>query len=1208
MSQGDGNFNPITLPEDFALKGDFANLYIGDFNGDDRDDIFRQEKGSWDDDDRMTAHVLLSQGDGNFTRIPLPESFELKGDLTNLYIGDFNGDDRDDVLRQKKGGWDDDDSLTAQVLLSELSEDNDSFTRIPLPESFELSGDLTNLYVEDLNGDGLDEILVQKKHPRGERSRTLRILGSDDKENFTEYLLPSALQFNGDGRKLYIADYDGNGFNNDLLVQSFANEARLYSIDFQSIFDASVDQSILNAGDYAALKALHASTNGKRWKNKTGWDFDSETPPSVDAVNGWFGVTVVGNRVTAIDLPSNSLSGTLPSELGDLGKLRELDLSENSLSNAIPSELGSLGNLQQLDLSENSLSNAIPSELASLGNLLSLDLSENDLTGAIPSELGDLGNLQDLDLSENDLNGTLPPELSSLGNLQELHLDNNHVTGTLPSEYGSLNNLQELYLNGNSLTGTIPLKYFSFRNLRNVQTLDLSNNSLTGTIPHRYTQVKLVNLDLSNNSLTGTIPLVYSLAANNGVLSNLDLSNNRLRGTIPDSVKALSTNEQLENPPYVKTQIPDVEAGENFSKDVSTYFGDINDNITSYSAEGLPDGLTIDSSSGAIGGTPTAEGSFTVTVTASDDAGNKVSDEFNIDVRSTSEAAEDEVLNANDYAALKALYHSMNGDSWQTKWDVSSETPPKANEVSDWHGVTVVGSRVTKIELLDNSLSGTLPSELGNLSNLQVLNLNDNLDIYGTIPSELGLLGNLQELELSGHTNENRDRRYGDLKHLSGTIPSELGSLSNLQVLDLSHNRHLSGTIPSELGSLSNLQVLDLEWNEMGGTLPSFLGSLGNLQELDMQVNNLSGTLPSELGSLSNLQVLDLERNFMSGTIPSELGSLSNLQVLDLYRNWDMSGTIPSELGSLSNLQVLELYQTKSLSGTIPSELGFLSNLQELDLSQNSLSGTIPSELGSLGNLQVLDLSYNRMMSGTIPSELGSLGNLQVLDLSYNESLSGTIPSELGSLSNLQNLDLRGNSLSGTIPSFLGSLGNLQNLEMDQNDLSGTLPSELIELSNLEAISLERYDSSGTRGTEFHGGAKDNDFWSSLEKRNDLLYGNGGNDNLDSGPGEDTLYGGSGNDYLHGGSENDTLYGGNGDDILDGNGGSNMLYGNEGADIFNLQVAHDDTTKDPRFDHHTTIGDFENGADKIKLIANLSFSKLYRIRLDGQFDCHSVPL
>ncbi|MBO1351685.1 MAG: hypothetical protein EBE86_031900 [Hormoscilla sp. GUM202] len=40
---------------------------------------------------------------------------------------------------------------------------------------------------------------------------------------------------------------------------------------------------------------------------------------------------------------------------------------------------------------------------------------------------------------------------------------------------------------------------------------------------------------------------------------------------------------------------------------------------------------------------------------------------------------------------------------------------------------------------------------------------------------------------------------------MSGTLPSELGSLSNLQDLYLPYNP-LSGTLPSELGSLSNFK------------------------------------------------------------------------------------------------------------------------------------------------------------------------------------------------------------------------------------------------------------------------------------------------------------------------------------------------------------------------------------------------------------------
>ena len=42
---------------------------------------------------------------------------------------------------------------------------------------------------------------------------------------------------------------------------------------------------------------------------------------------------------------------------------------------------------------------------------------------------------------------------------------------------------------------------------------------------------------------------------------------------------------------------------------------------------------------------------------------------------------------------------------------------------------------------------------------------------------------------------------------MTGEIPSELGGLSNLEVLDLDNNQ-LTGEIPPELGGLSNLTGL----------------------------------------------------------------------------------------------------------------------------------------------------------------------------------------------------------------------------------------------------------------------------------------------------------------------------------------------------------------------------------------------------------------
>ena len=186
-----------------------------------------------------------------------------------------------------------------------------------------------------------------------------------------------------------------------------------------------------------------------------------------------------------------------------------------------------------------------------------------------------------------------------------------------------------------------------------------------------------------------------------------------------------------------------------------------------------------------------------------------------------------------DRDALEALYHATNGADWtnDTNW-------LRDNDLSTWYGVTVSNGRVTHLVLLDNNLTGTIPVELGKLSNLTVLDLSR---------SEFdGFIGKI-------HTNQ-----------LSGTIPAELGNLSNLKSLHLSWNQ-LSGPIPSELGNLSKLEQLYLTPNPLSGTIPAELGNLSNLKSLHLSWSQLSGPIPSELGNLSKLEQLYLTRNQLSG-------------------------------------------------------------------------------------------------------------------------------------------------------------------------------------------------------------------------------------------------------------------------------------------------------------------------------------------------------
>ena len=355
----------------------------------------------------------------------------------------------------------------------------------------------------------------------------------------------------------------------------------------------------------------------------------------------------------------------------------------------------------------------------------------------------------------------------------------------------------------------------------------------------------------------------------------------------------------------------------------------------------------------------------------------------------------------NECEALVALYNSTNGAGWtdHTNWLVN-------NQAGTWYGVTVSSGHVIELSLWVNQLTGPIPPEVGNLSNLYYLFLGGN--------------------------------------QLTGPIPPELGNLSNLQVLDLDGNQ-LTGPIPPELGNLSNLEYLDLWWNQLTGPIPPEVGNLSNLQFLYLVGNQLTGPIPSELGNLSNLEYLALGSNQLTGPIPLELVNLSNLYYLDLGGN-QLTGLIPPELGNLSNLEYLAL-ERNQLTGPIPPELGNLSYLQILDLGGNQLTGPIPPQLGNLSNLDYLFLGGNQL-TGPIPPELGNLSNLRRLALRWNQ-LTGPIPLELGNLSNLQILDLGGNQLTGPIPPELGNLINLISLDLSENLLEGDVPPSFVNLVNL---------------------------------------------------------------------------------------------------------------------------------------------------------------
>ena len=417
---------------------------------------------------------------------------------------------------------------------------------------------------------------------------------------------------------------------------------------------------------------------------------------------------------------------------------------------------------------------------------------------------------------------------------------------------------------------------------------------------------------------------------------------------------------------------------------------------------------------------------------------------------------------AGDRAALVALYNATDGVNWTDNTNWLTNAP-----LSQWHGVSAdAEGRVCALDLLSNGLSGGIPAELGDLTNLTRLYLGHN-QLSGEIPAELGNLTNLARLflydnQLSGEIPAelgnltNLVRLYLGFNQLSGEIPAELGDLANLVRLYFDDNQ-LSGEIPAELGDLANLWSLELGYNRLSGEIPAELGNLTNLKSLRFMGNQLNGEIPAELGNLTSLVELHLGYNQLSGEIPEELGDLANLWSLQLMRN-QLSGEIPEELGDLAHLRVLHLYENQ-LSGEIPEELGNLTSLVELRLGYNQLSGEIPEELGNLTSLVELHLGYNQL-SGEIPEELGDLANLWSLKLMGNQ-LSGEIPEELGDLTSLVELHLYDNQLSGEIPAEVGNLSSLTELDLSENPIGGEIPAELGNLTDLKSIRFKGNQLSG---------------------------------------------------------------------------------------------------------------------------------------------------
>ncbi|KAL6144331.1 hypothetical protein ACLB2K_055025 [Fragaria x ananassa] len=588
----------------------------------------------------------------------------------------------------------------------------------------------------------------------------------------------------------------------------------------------------------------------------------------------WEGILCgLDDRVVHLWLPGRGLSGTISPAITNLTYLTHLDLSHNSLLGVLPDGLfQSLFRLQVLDLSFNRLNGNLPLSSDDASKIEIVDLSSNYFNGTIPSSILipsiAAGSLSIFNVSNNSFAGSIPISVfckngSKPSSLTILDFSSNKFTDHIPIGLGSCSHLQVLRAGYNNLSGPLPDDIF---NLADLQRLSLPVNRLSGPIGDGI--VRLINLkilELYSNQFVGSIPVQIG---NLFLLEKLVLHNNNLTGSLPPSL-ANCTNLSALN-----LRVNNL-AGElssfNFSNLKHLTILDLGNN--NFSGE-LPQSLYSCKS-----------------LTAIRFASNRLRGQISPEIVGLASLAYLSISNnnlTNATGALRILRGCRNLSTLVLSKSFVNEPLPYDEDLSDPDGF----QNIRVFALGGCNFTGRVPTWLGKLKNLKVLDLSFNL-IHGSIPGSLGSLPNLFYIDLSHNL-------------LTGGFPRELcgmPSLTSKQGIHLADR----GRIELPVFTIPQNGSDQYQYNQLSSLPPAIY--LGN--------NNLSGNIPTEIGQLQVILVLDLSHNTFSGSIPVQISNLTNLEALALSYNL-LSGAIPAALNGLHFLSFFSVAYN-DLQGPVPS-------------------------------------------------------------------------------------------------------------------------------------------------------------------------------------------------------------------------------------------------------------------------------------------------
>jgi leucine-rich repeat protein SHOC2 len=367
----------------------------------------------------------------------------------------------------------------------------------------------------------------------------------------------------------------------------------------------------------------------------------------------------------------------------------------------------------------------------------------------------------------------------------------------------------------------------------------------------------------------------------------------------------------------------------------------------------------------------------------------------------------------------------------------------------DWKlGFKVLDSLPDLLYLKIHGFPNTLlPSELSNLTQLEILELNGNQNLE-ELGSGVSNLQKLKEIDLRGCPN---------IKNIK-----DLVNLKSLKVLRFSGIKKLPIGF-DELNQLETLEISNspqLEWNNVIRTLKNF----NNLKRLYLNGNKFI-TLPNDLEGLSSITELSFKSNTYSfvnskdsfpvthwADICRKLKSMKGLRTLDISRNFYRK-ELPEELKDLNQLKALNVSVGTFTENWTDVISGL--HLNYLNVSYCEIKN-IPEKLCHLDSLRTLVIGYNEFKN--IPEFFKYLNRLCSLDISGSgESFS----LDKNSVSVLAGLPLkflnmsvtRGSENKITLPKNIDQLKLLEEINMDNTEIN-RLPKSFAKLNSLKILSM----------------------------------------------------------------------------------------------------------------------------------------------------------